>query len=325
MNKPIVWLQYDEKPYMSMNWLNYHHLLYFWTIAHSESVAAAGVKLRLAHSTVLGQLRTLERRLGERLFVREGRRLVLTDVGRHALRYADEIFALGQELLDTTQGRPGRGPVKLIVGIADAMPKTLVHRLLQPTLHLSLEVLLCCREDRPERLLACLSNHEVDVVLADATPPSEGRVRLFSHLLGSCGVSILGTRSLCRSYQRGFPGSLNRAPMLLPTANASLRRALDSWFEGIGCAPNLRGEFEDSALLKSFGQAGLGVFPVPTIVESDVCRQYGVEVVGRVRSVQERFYAITAERRLRHPAVVALLDAARGALFPAKACKSRAG
>ena len=298
-----------------MEWLNYHHLLYFWTVARHGSVSAASDELRLAQPTVSGQLRMLEDALGEKLFHRVGRRMVLTDMGRTAFRYADEIFTLGRELIDVVKGRPTGRPVRLVVGVADAVSKLIAYRLLQPALQLPEPVRIVCREDRPDRLLAELSVHGLDLVLSDAPVGPAIKVRAFNHLLGECGVGFFAAPGLAKRLAGRFPGSLHGAPMLLPTETTALRRALDQWFDAQGIRPQVVSEFEDSALLKVFGQQGLGVFPAPSAIDAEVRRQYGVRLVGTTTAVRERFYAISVERRLKNPAVVAICDAARETLF----------
>ena len=298
-----------------MEWLNYHHLLYFWTVARHGSVSAASHELRLAKPTVSGQLRMLEDALGEKLFHRIGRRMVLTDMGRTVFRYADEIFTLGRELIDVVKGRPTGRPVRLVVGVADAVSKLIAYRLLQPALQLPEPVRIVCREDRPERLLAELSVHGLDLVLSDAPVGPAVNVRAFNHLLGECGVGFFAAPKLAQRLSGRFPESLHGVPMLLPTETTALRRALDQWFEAQGIRPQVVSEFEDSALLKVFGQQGLGVFPAPSAIEAEVRRQYGVRLVGTTTAVRERFYAISVERRLKNPAVVAICDAARATLF----------
>ena len=298
-----------------MEWLNYHHLLYFWVVACHGSVTRAAAELRLAQPTVSTQLRTLEAVLGEKLFARTGRRLVLTDVGRLVFRYADEIFGLGRELLETVKGRPTGQPMRLTVGIADAVPKLIAYRLLRPALTVAEPVRIICREVKPDRLFAELAIHELDLVLSDAPIGPTTKVRAFNHLLGECGVTFFGTPALARTCRRGFPRSLGGAPVLLPTDNTALRRSLDDWFENEGLRPRVVSEFEDSALLMAFGQAGMGLFPAPSAIERQVRSQYGVVVVGRLDAVCERFYAISGERRLKHPAVLAISEAARQRVF----------
>lgn len=298
-----------------MNWLNYHHLLYFWTVAREGSIARACDRLDLAQPTISGQLRELERAVGAKLFHRMGRNLVLTETGKEVYRYADEIFSLGRELQDMLSGRPvGRSP-RLLVGVAGALPKLVTYRILEPALHLPEPLQIVCQEGPPERLLTQLAVHELDVVLADAPVSPVTKVRAFNHLLGECGVSLFGTAELVAARRRGFPQSLNGAPFLLPMEDTSMRRSLDQWFEATGIRPLVRGEFSDSAALKVFGQAGVGIFAAPSAVEDEVRHQYSVRVLGQIESIRERFYVISTERKLRHPAVAAITEVARRQLF----------
>jgi LysR family transcriptional regulator, transcriptional activator of nhaA len=294
-----------------VEWLNYHHLLYFWVVAREGSLAKASAELRLAQSTISGQIRALERSLGEQLFTKSGRRLALTEIGRTVYRYADEIFGLGRELQDTLKGRaPGR-PLSLNVGVADVVPKLVARRLLEPALQLSTPVQLVCREDKPDRLLGELAVHGFDIVLSDAPAVPSVRVRTFDHLLGESGIELFATPALARLYRRRFPASLDGAPLLLPTENTSLRRSLDQWFAAHDLRPRVVGEFEDSALLQVFGQAGFGIFPAHTFIADEVRRQYQVQPVGLLERVRERFYAISVDRKLKHPAAIAISEAAR--------------
>jgi LysR family transcriptional activator of nhaA len=300
-----------------MGWLNYHHLLYFWTVVREGSVSAASRKLRLAQPTISEQIKALEETLEVQLFQRQRGRLVLTEAGAHAYRYADEIFTLGRELQESLAGHsPTRAP-KLVVGIADVVPKLIAQRLLEPALRLPEPVRLVCYEDRQERLLAELAAHTLDLVLTDAPVGTGSPVRAFSHLLGECGVTLFAPPTLAERLRRHFPKSLEGEPFLMPTDNTSLARALTRWLEEEGVRPRIRGEFQDSALLKAFGQTGLGVFPASSAIEEEVKTQYHVEVVGRLESVRERYYAITVERRVKNPAVLAISQAARNELFAA--------
>lgn len=299
-----------------MEWLNYHHLLYFWTVVREGSVSRAAARLRLAQQTVSAQVKLLEDALGEQLFERHGRRLVLTDVGRLVYRYADEIFGLGRELLEALKGRPAAGrPMTLSVGVANAVPKLIVQRLLQPAIVHAQNLRLVCREDSTEALLAELASHALDVVIADVPAPPHVRVKAFSHLLGESDTSLFAAAPLARRLRRGFPKSLNDTPMLLPTPHTALRRALDEWLEAEDLHPRIVGEFDDSALMKAFGQAGDAVFPASTVIEQEVVRQYRAQPIGKAATVRERYYAISAERRLKHPGVLAITTAARKELF----------
>ncbi|MBI4868802.1 MAG: transcriptional activator NhaR [Candidatus Wallbacteria bacterium] len=298
-----------------MGWLNYHHLLYFWTVAREGSVVAAGKKLRLSHSTLAIQIRQLENRFKEKLFERSGRNLRLTRTGRTVLVYADQIFGLGNELLEVMCGRPGDEPVRLVVGIADVMPKTLVSKLLLPVGKLVPSISLLCREGSPAGLAEMLLHHDLDAILSDAPISGEGFRRVFSHLLGQCGVSFFASRALAQTYGGDFPASLHDAPMLLPCAGTTLRSALERWFHAKGIRPRIVAEFEDSALMKALGQDSLGVFASPSAVEDAVSRQYDVSILGRADEIQEHFYAISLERRITHPGIAAICSSARTDLF----------
>jgi LysR family transcriptional activator of nhaA len=294
--------------------INYNHLHYFWVVAREGSVAKAAEVLHLTPQTVSGQIGFLEDALGNALFRRQGRRLALTEVGQVAFRYADEIFGLAGELVDTLNGRLPGGAMLFTVGVADVVPKLIAYRILEPALRASQVLRIVCREAKLEDLIAELAIHKLDMVLADGPLVTNLNVRAFSHLLGESGVSFFGSAARVEALVAGFPASLDGAPMLLPAAQTALRRGLEQWFDGEGIAPRIVGEFDDSALMKAFGQAGAGVFPAPSAIEAEVRQQYGVQVLGRTGRVRERFYAISAERRLKHPAVLLVSQAARSAL-----------
>lgn len=298
-----------------MDWLNYHHLLYFWVAAREGGLVAAGKVLRLSHSTLSAQIHALEEQLGEKLFAKVGRRLMLTETGKVVYRYAEEIFTLGREMTDTVKGRASGRLLRLDVGVVDVVPKNVVRRLLQPALELAEPVRLVCYEDSYQQLLSDLSLQSVDIVIADAPVPPGSTVRAFNHLLGETGVGLFATKPLVSKYKPQFPRSLDGAPLLLPLEHLPLRRALEQWFERHEVKPRTIAEFEDSALLKAFGADGVGIFPAPMVVAQEIARQYGVQLLGRADGVQERFYAITAERRLKNAAIVAICAAARQDLF----------
>lgn len=304
-----------------MEWLNYHHLLYFWTVAREGSIARASETLRLAQPTISGQIRMLEEAFGEKLFQRSGRNLVLTDVGRMVYGYADEIFSLGRELLDTLKDRPTGRPLRFQVGIADNVSKLIAYRLIQPALTLTQSVHVICREDTPDRLLAQLATHDLDLVIADAPVAAAVKIKAYSHPLGDSMVSIVGTPALVAKCRRNFPQSLSGVPFLLPTDHSTIRRQLDQWFDANSVRPHVVGEFDDSALLKVFAQGGAGLCPVPTVIETEVAAQYDLACAGRLDQVRQRFYAVSVERRLKHPAVLAISEAAHQFLsaVPAKA------
>jgi LysR family transcriptional activator of nhaA len=259
------------------------------------------------------QIRQLEASLGEPLFLRERRRLVLTDVGRTVQGFANDIFLRGRELVDTVKGRRAAS-VRLVVGVSDVLPKLVAWRLLEPALA-SGNVRVVCREDTHDRLLAALAVHDLDVVLSDAPVTTALGVRAFNHPLGECGVSFFATPALAARVRGRLPGCLDDAPMLVPTDASALRLSFDAWFERHGVRPRIVGEFDDVALLVTFGQAGAGVFAAPSVIEKEVTQQHRVRVIGRTTEIRERFFAISAERRLTHPAVAALSTAARHAMF----------
>jgi LysR family transcriptional activator of nhaA len=298
-----------------MDWLNYHHLYYFWMIMREKSLTAASSKLRLAPSTVSSQLARLEEALGGKLFQRLGRNLEPTDLGRLTYRYADEIFTLGRELLDTVRGRPTIGPLSLKVGIVDVLPKLVARRLLEPAIRMPQQVRLICHEGKEENLLASLALHNLDVVLSDTPIRSGLSIKAFSHLLGECGISFFGVEKLARAFGPNFPHSLDQAPMLLPMQMTSLRGSLNQWFGSLGIHPAIIGEFDDSALLMVFGQDGEGVFAAPSVIEEEILNQYQVRIIGRTNEVRERFYAISVERIIRHPAVMAISETAIQKVF----------
>jgi LysR family transcriptional activator of nhaA len=294
-----------------VEWLNYHHLLYFWTVVRTGSVAAASDELRLAPPTISAQIRTLENHIGEKLLRRSGRRVVPTEMGHAVFRYADEIFSLGRELLEMVHGRPTGRPLQLIIGVVDVMPKSIAYWLIEPALRLGERVRLLCREATPEQLLAQLSLQNLDVVLSDAPIAPGVKIRAYNHLLGETGTSFLADEGLARTHRRRFPKSLHGAPLLLPASNTAIRRGIDQWLDSLQVRPQIVGEFEDSELLWEFGKAGVGIFPVPTVLEKHLTRMYRVKLLGRTDAVRGRFYAISVERRLKHPAVVAICETAR--------------
>jgi LysR family transcriptional activator of nhaA len=291
-----------------MKHLDYGQLHTFWTVAKEGGVGKAAAKLFLAQPTVSGQLRALERAVGHPLVVRSGRGIMLSDCGRHVFQYAEEIFSLGREMLDGLRGLPSGRVPRVIVGIADVVPKSLSYRLLAPLLVGGEPIHIVGREGKPDELLADLALHRIDLVVSDSPVPPGAKVRAYSRLIGDSDVTLFAVAALARRYRRRFPQSLNDAPFVLPTENTILRRSLNDWFRALELRPNVVAEFEDSALVKFIGSGGVGVFAAPTSVQKDVCRVFGVQVVGRIEDVRERFYAISADRRLRNPAVIALLE-----------------
>ncbi|MGZ8380855.1 MAG: transcriptional activator NhaR [Nitrospira sp.] len=298
-----------------MDWLNYHHLLYFWSVAKHGTMTKACEELRLAQPTISGQICQLENTLGEKLFIRTGRRQALTEMGHLVFKYAEDIFSTGQELMNTVKGQTNGHPARLVVGIADAVPKPLATQLLKSALKLYRPTRLICQEDKLLQLLTDLTAHRLDLVIADTPAPSSIKEHTYNHPLGESGITLFATAKLTAHYRPGFPQSLHSAPLLLPTSNAVLRRLVDQWLVNHGLRPNIVGEFDDSATLKAFGQDGYGIFPGVSVIEKEICRQYRVRVVGQLDGLKQHFYAITAERRLKHPAVLALVRTARQELL----------
>lgn len=295
--------------------LNYKHLHYFWVVAGEGSIAKAAEKLFITPQTISGQLSMLEERIGQPLFDRVGRRLKLTETGRIVLRYADEIFELGKELSDVLRGAPLMGASEFIISAASALPKTIVYKIIEPALNIESEVNIVCREGPVEAILADLAIHEVDMVLSDTPLSSLYNVKAYNHYLGQSGLSFFASPSLRESLHGDFPACLHRAPMLLPTKQYAIRQSFDKWADERGLFPHLRGQYDDSALMKSFGEAGFGVFFMPSTIEQEVCRAYNVEVIGRLPNIKQKFYAISAERKVTHPAVAAVCNSARDLIF----------
>lgn len=302
---------------VSMSTLNFHHLRYFWVVATEGSVSRAARKLRVSQPTVSEQVHALSDSLGEKLLRREGRGVALTEAGQTVFRFAEEIFSLGGELVDTVKGRPTGRPLRLSVGIADVVPKLVAFRILEPALAMPERVRLVCREDAHERLVPDLLSHALDMVIADA-PAGPGLGRTYSHLLGECGVSVFGAPRFLAKLREGFPRSLHGAPFLLPTADTALRRELDAWFDARKIVPEVVAEAQDAALLTTFAEAGLGVFASPDAIAPETGLARGLRRVGALKPLRARYYAITAERRIDHPALSLIAGAAREKLFSAK-------
>lgn len=298
-----------------MNWLNYHHLLYFWTVARTGTIAAASKQLHLSQPTISTQLKTLDEALGVQLFAKQGRRLVLTEMGRTVFRYADEIFRVGKELQETVSRGEIGGHTRFTVGVADVIPKLIAERLIQPAFEHVPNLRLQVHEGPLPQLLGQLALHELDVVLSDVPAGSDIKVRAFSHSLGESGTTFFAREDHAQALKRNFPQSLHQAPALLPSQSTSARRQLEQWFNKIEIQPSIVGEFDDSALAQTFGQRGFGFFVAPSVIEQQVVKQHEVAIFGRTDEIKDRFYAISVERRLRHPAVVAVAQSARSELF----------
>ena len=295
--------------------INFRHLHYFWVVAKEGSITRAAERLELAVQTVSAQLGLLEQAVGKSLFMPQGRRLVLTEAGRIALRYADQIFLLGEQLQDALADSEVERTMRLVVGISDSLPKLIATRLLEAALALPERVKLVCYEDQFESLLGELSLHKLDVVLTDRPVPPGTPMRIFSHLLGETEITLYGVAKLAEKYRANFPESLNGAPFLLPTRNNAIRGRIDHWLESHDLHPDVIGEFDDNALLHTFGRNGLGLFPAPSVMAKDVEEQFNALPVGAMPQVREQFYAISNERKIKHPAVEAILTAMHGDVF----------
>lgn len=298
-----------------MSSLNYKHLYYFWMVVKHGGVLRAGEQLHVTPQAISGQLKLLEEAMGTALLRKRGRGLELTESGRLALSYADEIFHLGEELQDVLQNHPDGIPQQFRVGIGDMVPKTVAYHLLQPAFHSPQALRLICREGQLIQLLGDLATHQLDLVIADRPLPPESNVRAFNHLLGESSLCIVGTPSLCAQLSGDFPHNLQQAPFLMPGADAAIRPRLQGWLERHRLRVRVVAEFDDGALLKAFGKAGMGCFAVPTILADEICHEYQLAILGRIDELTEQFYAISVERRLTHPAVLAVTQQARASLF----------
>lgn len=296
-----------------MDWLNYQHLRYFWLTAREGNLTRAAQRLRLSPSTVSAQIKTLEEMLGQELFERRGRSLVLTAHGEIVKQYADEIFGLGSELMDAVKSGTGpRHAFRLRVGVSHNLPKLVAYRLLAPAIHLEgYPVHLVVTQDRADRLVADLAVHQLDLVLTDTPVGLATDVHVECRLLGECEVTLSAAPALHRRYRQGFPQSLEGAPLLLPDPGSAMRELLEGWFDRERVRPRVVAEFDDSALLKAFGQEGAGIVPLPALVENEVARQYGLEPLGRLSGVYERFFGLALPGKLSNPAVRAVVESAR--------------
>lgn len=294
----------------TVDWLNYHQLLNFWLVAREGSVQRASEMLHVTPSSVSIQIRQLERSFGAKLFKKQGRGLVLTEIGHEVAGYAGEIFAKGRELMELVKRRPVGRPVELRVGVRDVMPKMVAYQLLKPALEVEESVRLVCQEGEMAQLISDLAIHKLDVVLSDIALDPLYKVQAYSHRLGESDVVVVGTGALAKRYRRGFPSSLDGAPFVLPTENSVLRRQMERWFSDLNLTPRVCGEFADSAMMKIAGFSGLGLLAVPEIIAEEVRKIYGLHRVGVAAGVQEQFYAVSVERRIKHPGVLAIREQA---------------
>ncbi len=298
-----------------MRWLNYQHLYYFWHVARCGSVTEASRHLRLAQPTISAQLKSFEEVLGEKLFERQGRILKLTEAGQLANRYAEQIFNIGQELLDVLDGKTLGTRREFKIGIADVVPKSLAYRLIEPAFDVDANFSVYCFEDKTDKLLAQLSIAEIDLVIADRALPPNVKVKAFNHFIGECGVSFLAARKWADKYRKNFPNSLDAAPLLLPTLDSAVRHELDRWFDKIGVKPECVGAFQDRALMKLAARSGKGIMLVPSVVEEEVRAEFNLALVGRSSEVREQIYIISIERRLKNPLVSKICNEGQRSLF----------
>ncbi len=294
-----------------MQWLNYHHLYYFWRTAKAGSISRAAQELRLRQPTISAQIASLELSLQKKLFLRQGKKLVLTEEGHLAVRYAEEIFLAGKELVDVMGDRHTGRALDCAVGIVDAVPKLIAYKFLEPTYKLAEPVRLECHESNSEHLLTLLANHKLDMVLSDSPIPGDSGIKGFNHLVGETQIGFFGRAELVRKLRRGFPASLQGAKLLLPIANSVLRRNLEQWFADVNVRPLVMGEFEDSALMKCFGEGGIGIFPAPIAISREIQRHYSVRLLATVPGIVERYYAISLARRIKNPVTEAIVSKAR--------------
>jgi len=297
-----------------MEWLNYHHLRYFWTVAREGSLARAAARLHVSPPSISEQIHELEAVLGVKLFRREGRNNRLTDAGQVVLRYAEDIFALGRELMSVIKQQPATHALRLYVGVADSFPKLMTNEILRPVFRLPRTTHVICREGKIEDLLAQLGAHRLDLVLADEPAPSSLKVRTFTHPLGESDLQFCAVPPLARTLRRGFPASLHEAPAFLPAENTALRRTLEQWFREQKIRPRVLGEFEDLALMKEMAAGGGAFLALPGVVARDAAARYGFRIIGPATGCRARFFAISAERKITHPAVKLIADRARASL-----------
>ncbi|TQV76792.1 transcriptional activator NhaR [Aliikangiella marina] len=293
------------------NDLNYKHLHYFWTVANEGSIAKASEKLHITPQTISGQLSALQERVGTELFRKSGRGIEITDTGKLVKTYADEIFSLGKELSEMLRGSPNFGSVEFIVSVASTLPKTIIYKMLAPSLQISEDFSLICRSGPVETNLAELAIHEVDMVLSDTPVNSDLGIKAYNHFLGESHITFFADPSIAAQFRDNFPQSLDSAPVLLPTKQYAIRHKFDRWCEDNNIYPNIKAQFDDNAILKAFGQAGLGVFFMPDVIKEEVCHNFNVEIIGSLLDVKQRYYAITLERKVKHPAAVAICDTAK--------------
>lgn len=298
-----------------MEWLNFHHLRYFWVVARKGGVRKAAEELHVSQPSISAQLGLLEGSLGHKLFKRSGRNLVLTEMGQLVLSYADEIFSSGRELMNAVRQRPTKHPLRLNIGLTDAFPKMIAFQILKAAFRLDDAIHIICREGEIGPLVAQLAAHRLDIVLADEPASSSLKAKTFNHRLGRSGITFCAVPAVAAKLKRNFPQSLDGAPALLPTENMGMRAALESWFDTRGIRPRLVGEFEDTALMEVCSAGGRGFTVVHSVIDRTALKHYDLRVIAKVEECGSDFYAITAERRVKHPAAMAITEHAYSTLF----------
>lgn len=287
-----------------MKWLNYQHLFYFWNIAHHGSVTEASRILRLAQPTISAQIKTLEEIIGEKLFLRSGRNLKLTEVGYLVFDYAEKIFSLGDELIDVLEGGNIQIKKEFKIGISDVIPKTLAFKIIEPVFTNLNNFKVICLEDKTDKLLADLAIGTLDLVISDREIPSHIKIKGYSHYLGSSTISLVGSSAYKKKYKKNFPKSLNNAPLLIPSSESILHNEIINWINNNKISPQIVASFQDTALMKIAAKNNYGIMPIPQIISKEVCKEYGLEVIGEIKDIKERLYIITLERRLKNPLIV---------------------
>lgn len=297
-----------------LNHVNFHHLYYFWAVAKAGSIRNASAQLLLAPATVSRQIKELESKLRVRLLERSNQSIKLTREGDFVFGVCNELFGLARELVDGVGANNEAKPVRITVGIAGVIPKLLIYKVLEPTLHLREPVQIVCLEGAPSKLMSDLASRNIDLVLTDAPIGPHSNARSSSHLIAECPVVVCCDAALAAKYKRGFPNSLHTAPVLLPTNNSAFRASLDTFFMEHGIIPDVRGEFEDSTIIEVFGEAGLGLFFVPAVIQKEVQTRFHCEVLGHLDKVIARFFAVVPHRRISNPATLAIIESTRQSL-----------
>ena len=290
--------------------LNYNHLYYFYSVANEGSFTKASSVLHLTPQTISGQITSFESQIGVTLFDRKGKKLILSEIGQLIYSYADEIFQLGDELKNVIKTQEPAHWLTFTVGVTGVIPKVLAFQLLNPVLNMADSVRLICKEGHQDSLLAELAINKLDLVLTDQPLPMGSHIKAYNHRLTESGFTFFATKKLATICKKNFPHSLSGQPFLMQGKNTAVRQRLSAWLEKYNVIPNIIAEFDDSALLKSFGQEGYGVFTAPTLIEDTIMSQYHVKIVGRTEEFKEHYYVISPERRLKHPAILEIVNAA---------------